>query len=374
MIGLLPVHDNDVLRAVRGLLRRLLESQVVGALYVPLEAAGGAVAPALVTDPARLDEANPLAPVLPINGARAVAALTAQPAPARLGAVLRSCEIRALIELNKLRQARLADVLIIGLDCPGTYEVKDYVAAEGKGAFDLGGYLQGAAAGQPPNGSRPALRTACQMCLQPAPEHAAIELHLFGADLSCGILVSAPDDLAETLGLAPAEAGSDARPEALQRVTAARARAREATLTALRARLAMEGGLPALLASCIRCHNCMAACPICYCKTCLFRTAAFDHAPDHYLAAARRKGATRLLGDTLLFHMTRLNHMSTSCVGCGVCTSACPAGIPVGTLFSAVAEETQAAFSYAAGRSPDEPLPLITFRADEWPRVGEAAA
>jgi len=133
-----------------------------------------------------------------------------------------------------------------------------------------------------------------------------------------------------------------------------------------------NGGLPSLFNACIRCHNCMTACPICYCKTCLFRSASFDHKPDHYLSAAQRKGALRMLSDALLFQLTRMNHMSASCVGCGMCTSTCPSEIPVGMIFSAVGEQVQAAFGYEPGRSLEDPLPLVTFQANEWTEVGEA--
>jgi len=46
--------------------------------------------------------------------------------------------------------------------------------------------------------------------------------------------------------------------------------------------------------------------------------------------------------------------------------------IPVGAIFSAVGEQVQAAFSYHPGMNVQEPLPLITFKADEWTEVGEA--
>jgi len=78
-----------------------------------------------------------------------------------------------------------------------------------------------------------------------------------------------------------------------------------------------------------------------------------------------------MLGDTLLFHMTRLNHMGLSCVGCGMCTSACPSHIPVGTVFSAVGEQVQTVFEYHPGRDVSESLPLVTFQENEWATLGE---
>jgi formate dehydrogenase subunit beta len=135
--------------------------------------------------------------------------------------------------------------------------------------------------------------------------------------------------------------------------------------------MASNGGIAGLFTSCIRCHNCMTACPVCYCKTCLFKTPAFDHEPAFYLNAAHRKGATRMLSDTLLFQMTRLNHMAASCVSCGMCSSACPSDIPVGAIFSAIGEQVQAKFEYAPGRNVSDQLPLITFHPEEWAEIGE---
>jgi formate dehydrogenase subunit beta len=378
MNAIIPVENNDVLTALRGFLRKLMDGGVVDALFVPLQE-GASAMPALVTNPALLEMANPLMPLMPINNARAISALTGKQAPAKIGIVLRPCEIRALVELVKLQQATLDDVLIIGMDCPGTYELSEFLSKNAEHgercAANFAEYLTAAKEGREPVIEGLELRPACQMCIHPAPENVDIQIHLFGVDVSQGLPVTLKDEIAAALQITEPGAGVGERVpfghEAVVRLVEGRKRVRENRLGEIRQKMTSNGGLSSLFTACIRCHNCMTACPICYCKTCLFKTAAFDHEPAFYLNAARRKGATRMLGDTLLFHLTRLNHMSTSCVSCGMCTSACPSDIPVGTIFSAVSEQVQAEFEYVPGRAVAEPLPLITFRADEWSQIGE---
>jgi formate dehydrogenase subunit beta len=73
--------------------------------------------------------------------------------------------------------------------------------------------------------------------------------------------------------------------------------------------------------------------------------------------------------DTLFYHLTRMAHMSAACVGCGQCANACPNEIPLAELFRCVAQRTQAAFGYAAGRSAAEKPPLAEFREEEFAEV-----
>ena len=44
----IPVENNDTLAAVRGFLKRLLQTEVVDALLAPMETPAGAITPALV--------------------------------------------------------------------------------------------------------------------------------------------------------------------------------------------------------------------------------------------------------------------------------------------------------------------------------------
>jgi len=129
------------------------------------------------------------------------------------------------------------------------------------------------------------------------------------------------------------------------------------------------GKLAEYFADCVNCYNCRVACPVCYCRECVFTTDVFNHEPCQYVQWAEKKGAVKMPTDTLFYHLTRLAHMSTACVGCGQCSNACPNEIPVMELFRMVAYKTQKAFDYEAGRSPDEPPPLSVFREDEFKEV-----
>ena len=358
-------------QAVRGLLRGLLEHGVVEALLVPVEVAGGSVAPMLVREVGVLQRAAPLAPVMPINGARAVQALTMTGHRQKLGVVLRSCEVRALVELVKFQQAKLEDVVIIGVDCLGTFGVEEWQQAAVSKQQVMEGLLAGAVSGDLKPQAGMEFRTACQMCEQPVPagEHVALTIGLIGVEPG-KLFLKAWDDVAQALSLS---AGSQpaGRVQVVEKLIAARTATRDRVFAGYRERVSSMEGLLEEFGRCIRCHNCMINCPICYCRECIFRTPTFEHESELFYQWAERKGSVRMLPDTLLFHLTRLNHMVTSCVGCGMCTDACPAGIEVGTVFRAVGEKVQALFEYHPGRSLGEAAPVQEFREDELRDLGE---
>jgi formate dehydrogenase subunit beta len=365
MRTVLPVKDSDVLTATRGFLKQLLETEVVEAIMVPMETPSGTITPALVADPALLDAANPLAPVMGLNAARLAGKVSIREPRGRIGVVLRPCELRALVELVKLQQASLDALTMIGIDCVGTYDVPVYL----KKRAEIGDQRLWRELYENLQSPVPGLRDACQMCEKPHVEAADITLELFGADLDMGIPITLTEEIAEKLELTSTKEHSR-RDEIIEQVAATRTEVRDARFAEMQKQLEEEG-IESVLAACVRCHNCMTVCPVCYCKTCLFKSPPFDHEPAQYLSWARRKGAYRLPADTMLFHLTRLNHMVLSCVGCGICTSNCPADLPVGRVFRTIGQQVQAAFDYEPGRSADDPLPLVTFREDEWAEMGE---
>lgn len=356
--------------AIRGLLASLLAKGVVDAWLVPMALPGGGVAPSLVTDAEALERAEPLAPVLPINAARAVSQLTMTAHKEKLGVVLRSCEVRAVVELVKFQQASLEGVLVVGIDCPGTYGVAEWQAV-GEKERALEALLAGAATGEPEAWEGLSFRSACEMCVEPlaAGEHVDLAVGLVGVDAG-QLYLRMGEDVAAALGLAAGDAPAG-RKAAVDRLLAGRKAARDAALAGFRGRVGSMEGLLAEFGACVRCHNCMVNCPICYCRECIFRTPTFEHESQLYYQWAERKGTVRMMPDTVLFHLTRLNHMATSCVGCGVCSEACPVGIDVATVFQAVGEKVQALFDYHPGRSVGEAAPVQEFREDELTTLGE---
>ena len=358
-IGILPNGD-DAIKAANELFKGLLEKGVVEELMAPAVQPGGSCSLALFADAERLDAILPWAPVMPVQGGRALSKLAFTDPGVKTGVVLRPCEARASVELIKLKQIVPENILFITVDCPGTCEVAAYKESgvdEVEGAKEL-------ISGKVPEGNN--LRTACSICENPAAEVGEIRLHIFGGG---EVAIEAEDEVAvklEEAGVVTfSGAGIAGRDEAVKALKAERIKARDELFTKFDAETGSLEKLKEAFSTCIRCYNCMENCPICYCKVCIFKSPTFEHTGDKYAAWAMRKGVQKLPTETMLFHMTRLNHMSSSCIGCGVCDTACPMGLPVATLFRKVAKGVQEMFEYQPGRSLDDDIPLSVFREDE---------
>jgi len=191
-------------------------------------------------------------------------------------------------------------------------------------------------------------------------------------DTSRQILVQALTDkgsrLLEDLDFATTEEPASRRKE-IDRLISEKTAFRDKMFADVENKINSLEKLNAYLAGCVNCYNCRVACPVCYCRECVFVTDVFDHEPNQYLQWARKKGAVKMPTDTLLYHITRLAHMSTACVGCGQCTNACPNDIEVMPLFRMIAHKTQQAFDYEAGRNLEEKPPLSEFKEDEFAEI-----
>lgn len=347
--------------AAAGFLRRLLETGRADAVFVQARTPYSQLPmPGLIADPAHMEAARPLAPAAPFNAARQAARLLRHPTGRTVALVLRPCEIRALVELVKLNQCVLDEALIVGLDCFGRMENADFLASAA--GSDAGRLAAGA-------GVSEKLTTTCGSCDAFVPENADIALRLFGLPLKEHIgleaLSPAGEETLKALGLT-AGTGPETRVAAVAGLLEERRSAKEKLFRETAEKTRDLDGLQRFLADCLNCLNCRVACPVCYCRECVFTTAVFDHEPEVYFRRAGLRGRIKLPTETTMYHLTRLAHMSHACVGCGQCSSVCPSHIPVADLFRAVSSKTQELFDYIPGADPGQPIPYLAFgRAEE---------
>ena len=365
------VIEGKTEEAIVGFLKSLLEKGIVEGIMVPkpLPSKDGFVQ-TLIRNPEMLNGVSVLSPTMPVQSARVVSSLSVKNLDKKVAVVMKACEIRAAVELAKFLQVKPDHLYLIGIDCPGTFEVPDYakMAQEGKGEEVTKALLKGAEKGEisPPSGY--AFRTACQMCEYPVPQ-ADIVLKLYGykADQEIGIEIG--DKLEKEIEEKGILSFSDNEPasrnEVVNKVVAERTKKRDALFQEFKDIVKDLQSFLDRFSTCVRCHNCMVACPICYCKECVFKTAVFEHDGDQFLRWADRKGEIRMPTDTLIFHLIRMSHMVTSCIGCGLCDSACPSRLPVATLFRSVGDRIQKMFQYVPGRDVAEVPPVATFKEDE---------
>lgn len=337
-------------------LTRLMEDGPLDALLVPVATGHGrSYSHILITEGGSTEGCDPFAPVMQVSAATAVSRLTKLEAPSgRVGVVMRPCEIAAAIELHKLLQARMDDVVVIAVDCPGTISVKDHIDLVDEGKDPL------TVVSEDPT----LLREACITCDWTRPQVYDLLLGTFGQDGDRVIVSSEDKELLEGLDTASKEAIA-AREKVVSTVEKVRTEAMEAVSREVNEHLMGPEAFARHFETCIVCHNCMEQCPVCYCNECFFESQTFRYEGDKMMLWARNRGGLDMPTDKAMFHLGRIGHMVATCVGCGMCTQACPVGINVSRVFKYVASQVQPRFDYKAGRALEDPLPNATYLEDE---------
>jgi formate dehydrogenase subunit beta len=313
----------------------ILENGSVDAVLAPMAQAKKGVRLTLVTSAAHTATVDPFAPIAAVSGAKIASALTSRPSGRQVAMVLRPCEIRAGVELAKLKQMNLDDVLLIGMDCLGRYENTDFAKFQEQGGTSES-FLENAQAGKT---SMPDFDIigACKICEFPTADNVDMKLCAIGGKRHVFIeaITEKGEQALEKSGLKPGAAPAG-RNEAVKKLVAVRTEARDKKFAEFRSDANSFEALADKLAACINCYNCRVACPVCYCKECVFITDTFRHTGEQLMMWADQSGMLKLPNDTMFYHLTRMTHMSLFCVGCGQCTSACPNGVDPMPLFGHV--------------------------------------
>jgi len=319
-----------------------------------------------------LDLANPLPPVMTVQGGRSLSSLTKHgKLEEKIAALMRPCEIRAAVELFKLKQIDLDNIFLISIDCPGAVPLPDFIADPEKmtGVFEQA-FVNG--------GENDSLRPVCQICHRfsldsPIPDSPASDLHIgfMGKKNEKIVLISVTSkgkDLLEKLELSAQDSLKDWLAK-VEEIREKKSKKRNDFDQEWQKKMAGTEKFAAVFDECINCHNCMNVCPVCYCQQCYFDSPFLKLTPEAHLERVEKRGALRYPRDTLLFHLGRMSHMVLSCVSCGACEDACPMSIPVAQVFAMVGDQTQKYFDYIPGKNRGEPLPLQVFDEEEFGEI-----
>ena len=353
--------SGDPLGAVQRLIRAIWSQAGLDGILVSTPGSDESTSkPRLIDDPAELGKVNPFKPVMTMNAARLVPEMIDEHPGAPLAALLRPCELRALVEMVKHGSFKIDNLLTVSVDCLGTFPLEEYHwRAARKESKAQGGFGRDALQFARQGGIMAyRYRPACQVCESPGAQNADLNLNVFGLPVRQVILVQARDAAAANrLGL---QALEGVRALGDNRADQQLVQQHERTLAKAieRHRRTMEritqglgeilpqgvDGLVKQLEDCGSCQACMNVCPICS-----IHTPKRDE-EGHYL----RESVIRWL---------------VSCAGCGMCEQACPTHLPLGAIFGYIRNKLDEELNYTPGRSLEEVLPegkLVNGKMVDW--------
>ena len=300
----------------------------------------------------------------------------------KVAVVVKPCDARAIIELAKRNQINLENVLMIGVNCTGTFSPTAFekILREEFGV-DPSSVVYEDIEGDSliielENGEQRELnlreleerglgrRENCRRCDVKIPRMADLAVGKWGVENDKASLIevctSKGAKLLEEAVRAnaiviekPSEEALRIRDEKVEEAVASARYWQEKALSEL-SRLSPKERLAhwfRYLDKCVKCFGCRDACPICYCVEC-------------YLEPTRGLVPPGEIPPSKLFPLVRLAHVADSCVNCGQCEDVCMADIPLSKLTFILNKQLQEVFHYVPGVSVEE-MPPLTVVTDE---------
>jgi formate dehydrogenase subunit beta len=341
----LEVDDAGPVAALQTFLSGLMQATEARRLLGPVAERPGVVNPQLVVQGAGMARVNPLLPLMHANAAAALRSALEDKGGGPMVAVLRPCEVRAVIELAKQSKIDLKDVLLVGVDCLSTYEPSYWEQGSllhpGRPAWLESEALHLAETGQV---RTEGYRLACELCDRPSADYRAADLliGLVGVPNQERILILADETKDARWGLQsltdrPAtERETVDREVTLWRLGERRREAAAARLEALGLADAYPGVILGYMHKCNLCGECIDACP---------------------QWSEELRGALALGKDAFIHALLTATQRLASCSGCGMCQVHCAEGIPLSAIQRSLSQQIQQRMHYVAGRDVHDPLP-----------------
>jgi formate dehydrogenase subunit beta len=299
---------------------------------------------------------NPFAPVMLVNSASMIEDFIRDHPRSRLAVILRPCELRALVELQKRNRVHYRPVstinereslVTIGMDCPGTFSLAEYdqhVAAQGDNtkmigvefAYDLkSSYIPRE------------VRAACQLCDSPSPLGADMVIGTIGVASQGDLLIIARDEnmdaslkLREVTHDVAAEELLNCREVMIRKLTDKSTKNRSDLIEAYARRSIDANTALPMFARCTLCADCLDACPL----------------YDGELSGMLGVGENCQSAHPLLSELVSVSRWLASCSGCGMCQEACEHGVSLTSLVTVLSHRIQSELHYEPG-DPAQRLP-----------------
>ena len=315
--------QGDPLGAIRQSIHQLWVQNGIQTMLIPANGmASDLQNPAIINDPHHLDDFNPFKPVMKSNLAKWIPGTIIENSGEVIAAVLRPCEMRALVEMAELDGFILNDLITISFDCLGTMPTEDYIwRIKSKKTSDRmkeesiqfarqGGILSYRN------------RAACQICASPQAHAADVNFNIIGLPVRQYLLVSAPDKQRtiqihiDQLVDGKALPNQVAQHTKITNKIAERNRHNfERIVNGLEEILPDDiDSLINQLESCGNCQSCFEICPIC----------------DVFRPQKNEYG--RFEREDIIFWLT-------ACSGCGICEPLCQRHLPLNTIFQYIRRE-----------------------------------
>lgn len=354
----LHITEGDAESRFREFLRIWWEQAHLKAILAPaLQTNGTVLAARVIEDPDGLDAVNPFVPLMLSNCAAVVDEFVKDHPNGRLAVILRPCELRTLVELHKRNRSQLhrcysldreieSEVILIGVDCPGTYHAAEFIRQVEMYGMEavIRASLNSSPAGEMVN---PLPRTTCLFCEEFTPRGTALTVGSIGiAQKGHLLLIACDEDSDASLELSESTDGLAARSQILLREAAiSRIVKDRADRWADRKNTGLENfGDPvhflASMTRCTLCADCLDACPLYHGE----------------LSGMLGVGGDRQPKRPLLSELVEVTRWLASCSGCGMCEEACTCGVPLASLVISLSHQIRKELQYRAG-DPTQPLP-----------------
>lgn len=335
----------DPLGAIQGFIMNLWEEFSLDAMVVSQHQTiipGEKESTPLIYQPGKMAEINPFKPLMTTNTAKMIPELMKVNPQSKLGLLLRPCESRALSEMitrGVIDQDRL---IIISIDCLGTYPADEHHwRSQRKGSSEAltRESIQFARVG---GIAAYRFRSACQRCISPKAYQGDINIGVLGLPVRQHILIEIFDEripelsrlIPYTNGLAN-ESQVFERERCIDRITGRNQNTHERIIQNLFDILPKHvTELIHQFKNCGSCQICLENCPIC----------AVDY-------PRRRKDGRYVRAD--------ITRWILSCAGCGMCEQSCPNRLPLSVIFRHLKQQLDDSRQIILNEVPEEHLSPI---------------